>query len=472
MEELVNYWFNNPQIWFGCGPEVDEYITEKYLYLFEHSELTTTATALQKIILYDQIARHIYRNQKDKINYHHTMALKIAENITDYSGYSPEERCFLLLPMRHTFELNYLERTLELLKEFRKESDAPIYRRFYRATIQAIGRIKNGFDTIYKPNPREFYQKILDPRSPKMPKEKPTLMPSFDFNLTNKEVIVSISGGVDSMVSLYLAHKMGAKVTAVTINYKNRPEQDLEIEMVNEFCNLLGIPHHVREITEINRNRSEDRDIYEDTTREIRFGMYKKFPPLPVILGHNLDDSIENIFSNIKKQINYHNLFGMSEVSEEMGVTILRPLLKVAKKDIVKFAIDAGIPFTYDSTPDWSERGKMRDILVPFLNSFNDQIIPGLVNLAENFKQIHQVYNATIPKVEKDGNEIRFQSSEIFFFDYWKNILYQCKLGPISNKSIRNVITLLQKKKQCKVQLKIGVNIYRNNDSYLIRLEF
>lgn len=471
MEELVKYWFNNPQIWFGCGPEVDREITERFGQLLNPE---TKGTLLQKIILFDQIARHIYRGNREKINEYHQIALSISENITDFSGYTPEERCFLMLPMRHTFELNYLNRCLNLLKEFRKETDHSIYRRFYKATIQAIGKVKNGMDTLYKPNPRD-YSIILDPRfsSPLRGSAKDIKLgetkPDFDFRIP-KEVLVSVSGGVDSMVCLYLASKV-AKVTAVTINYKNRPEQDLEIEMVNTFCKKLQIPHHVREITEINRSRTEDRDIYEDTTREIRFGMYQKFAPLPVILGHNLDDSIENIFSNIKKQINYHNLFGMAEESEEMGVKILRPLLKVTKKNIITFAIQAGIPFTYDSTPDWSERGKMRDILVPFLNNFNDQIIPGLVNLAENFKQIHSVYQTSIPKVEKAENGFTFESKEIFFFDYWKNILYQCKLGQISNKTIKNVMSLLEKKKVCRVQIKMGVFIYRNDSDYLIRFE-
>ena len=464
MEELVKYWFNNPQIWFGCGPEVDSEITKRFGELLTPE---TKGTDLQRIILFDQIARHIHRNNDEKINEYHKIALRISEGIIDYSGYSPEERCFLMLPMRHTFDLNYLNKCLTLLKEFRKEEDTSIYRRFYKATIQAIGKIKNAMDTYFDVIPRD-YSSILDPKSlGNLEKVDPKIRFPFEFKMPEKEVIVSVSGGVDSMVALYLASQV-SKVIAVTINYKNRKEQDLEMEMVNDFCKKLGVCHHIREITEINRNRSEDRDIYEDTTREIRFGMYRKFAPLPVILGHNLDDSIENIFSNIKKGINYDNLFGMSEVSEESGVKILRPLLKISKKDIISFAIKVGIPFTYDSTPDWSERGKMRDILIPFLNNFNAQIIPGLVNLAENFKQIHTL--SITPKVEKIEGGYVFESKDVFFFDYWKNILYQCKLGPISNKTIRNVISLLEKKKVCRVQIKMGVFIYRNDYQYRITL--
>jgi uncharacterized protein (DUF924 family) len=117
MEELQEYWFNNPEIWFGCAPEVDEEIKKRFGKLLNPE---TKGTPLQMIILFDQISRHIHRNQRDKINEYHQIALEIAEGITDYSVYSPEERCFLLLPIRHTFDLDKLNNCLTLVKEFRK----------------------------------------------------------------------------------------------------------------------------------------------------------------------------------------------------------------------------------------------------------------------------------------------------------------------------------------------------------------
>ena len=81
-----------------------------------------------------------------------------------------------------------------------------------------------------------------------------------------KRVIVGLSGGVDSMVCLYLAKYAfpDKNVKAISINYANRQEQYLEIDMVNNFCQKLEIPHYVREITEIKRTRDSDRESDTD----------------------------------------------------------------------------------------------------------------------------------------------------------------------------------------------------------------
>jgi tRNA(Ile)-lysidine synthase TilS/MesJ len=117
--------------------------------------------------------------------------------------------------------------------------------------------------------------------------------------------------------------------------------------------------------------------VYEDITRQIRFSFYSAFK-CPVILGHNLDDCFENVFQNLSKQIHFENLFGMKPQSSEQGVPILRPMLEIPKKEILLFADYMDIPHLYDSTPSWSRRGQMRDILIPGIQTFDSHILPGL----------------------------------------------------------------------------------------------
>jgi tRNA(Ile)-lysidine synthetase-like protein len=173
------------------------------------------------------------------------------------------------------------------------------------------------------------------------------------------KIIISLSGGVDSMVVSYLLyqwnlqHQHKYELEAITIDYANRQEQKIEIYMVNEWCKKLGIKHYVREIKEIHRSRDADREIYEEVTRKIRFDMYKQRNGI-VLVGHNKDDSLENVMNNIKKRQSYFNLYGMNSRMEEKEVTIVRPILKIWKRDILQFAIKYHIPFVYDSTPAWS----------------------------------------------------------------------------------------------------------------------
>ena len=53
-------------------------------------------------------------------------------------------------------------------------------------------------------------------------------------------------------------------------------------------------------------------------------------------------------------------------------------VLKDYEKLIYKLANKFKLPYLYDSTPDWSERGQMRDILIPQIKEFDKEIITGV----------------------------------------------------------------------------------------------
>ena len=215
---------------------------------------------------------------------------------------------------------------------------------------------------------------------------------------TNNKLCVSLSGGVDSMVLLHMATVINNKlnkctITAVHINYNNRTTCSEEVAFVQQYCDSLDVSLHVRHITEMTRSRDTNRSLYEETTRKIRFDEYLK-QGSPVMLGHNYDDTIENIISNIASCRNYHNLAGMSLTSTERNVTVLRPFLDMTKADIYEYARMNDIAHLEDSTPKWSRRGKLRDHLMPALDHCEPNFIKGLTkiaaDLAVNCKLIEQ----------------------------------------------------------------------------------
>ena len=66
-------------------------------------------------------------------------------------------------------------------------------------------------------------------------------LPYTKFCRKSKEYIISLSGGVDSMVTSYIMKKNGYNIKAVHISYMNRPECNLEIEFLKEWVNILEI---------------------------------------------------------------------------------------------------------------------------------------------------------------------------------------------------------------------------------------
>lgn len=462
LQELKEFWFSNPKVWFGCTPSEDLMIKKKFGRLLYISHQENYNNLLSLIILYDQISRHAFRENKGVVKIFDIPALRYSLILLPViEDYNSSERCFILMPLRHTFKKENLLLCLDYINEWRKTDNVSIYKRFYEATITALTKLHNDELPLYKPlySSKTKLLSIMDVDSPR-------LLDSYSFDVNkikqtsiyteftkylksiNNQVVVSISGGVDSMVSSLLLYiyclDKNINIVGVCIGYNNRSDQYLEIEMISYWLRSLNLDFYLRNITEIKRTHNKDRDFYEKITRSIRFDAYRKFN-CPVILGHNRDDSIENIFSNILKQKNYNNLLGMTHETIENDIVILRPLLNISKTGIINFAKEFDVPYVYDSTPSWSERGSLRDNLIPYVNNYNSHILEGLIKMSLNFTEIYKVYSKSLPNIEYRNNICIVDNHELYFFDYWKNILQQItryyKMPNVKNKSIQYFIT-------------------------------
>jgi tRNA(Ile)-lysidine synthetase-like protein len=492
--EIYDFWFNNQSYWFVCPTEFDNLITHKYkrilldqlqdnnLYVYpKHQKIIFT-----KILLCDQFSRHIFRNNKENITLYDIKAnelftkYNILNHIENYE--TPEERCFLLMPLRHSFKLKNIYICLNYIQKWIQDHYHKIYERFIKASCRKIYELNKENIIHYDSSSSNInfnYNNIFDKKSYQtldnlqIIKKQNKIKQIFEKNMKKYiknsvlHITLSISGGVDSCVCLYLLYdyleskknqqnNFQFQINAFMVNYSNRTEQDIEKEFVSDFCNKLKIPFYIRNITELNRTTIKDRSFYEKYTKNIRYDCYKNLGDV-IILGHNLDDCMENIINNIKKSINYNNLKGMEifQQENENEISIFRPLLEVKKEEILEFAHEHNIPYVYDSTSSTCERGKIRDQFIPFINNYDKNIYKGLIELSNNYYEIYKIYENVFPKIifenENENKKINIENLNIYFFDYWKRIFsYICKkieIPYIKNKSIHNFIMNIKKQK-------------------------
>ena len=211
----------------------------------------------------------------------------------------------------------------------------------------------------------------------------PHSIKTFFKSNENNILCISLSGGVDSMVTSWLIKQLckNTEIYALHINYNNRETSDQEELFVKEWCEKIDIKFHSTKM-HIKRDdyMKSDRQFYEKTTNTLRFDAYKTMN-CPIVLGHNYDDCIENVITNISSHRSESNLKGMTEISTINNVILYRPLLNVAKKDIIAYAKKTHVPYLQDSTPKWSRRGRLRDIFIPTVSSIEPAFIKGLMNL-------------------------------------------------------------------------------------------
>jgi tRNA(Ile)-lysidine synthetase-like protein len=202
--------------------------------------------------------------------------------------------------------------------------------------------------------------------------------------LTDKKVVVAVSGGRDSMVLLWLCAKfLGNKnVIAAHIDHGIRDNSHQDAEFVSEYCKNNKIMFLSKKL--------ELKSHSEDAARRLRYAalksIQKKVDAICVMVGHHQDDNIETILFNIMRGTDLAGLVGMSPLSGKVA----RPLLAVSRGEITAFAEKNNISWVEDQTNKENKyaRNRLRNIIIPELEKISPKFKDNLLKLAGEFANI------------------------------------------------------------------------------------
>jgi len=319
-------------------------------------------------------------------------------------------------------------------------------------------------------------------------------------NVIGDNVIVSLSGGVDSMVlisliKLTLMHFLmrGRRIglIAIHINYCNRTETIREEMFLEEWCKINDIVFKKIQFLDLQRNTSE-RDFYERETRHRRFNFYRQcimeHPSSGIFLAHHKGDEQENTFSNIINGKNILNLAAMSESSEIDGVIIHRPLIEYEKKYILDFAKTHKIPYFNDTTPDWSNRGKLRRQIFPLLEEvYGTKYLTNMSSISQeslDWKNIVQsklitpfVNNSINYQTDERGvvqiiisNLKEVRANPYCFWDIiFKTTIQKANWDQIAKKAVQNLTNKLNTNFVGQLPLSKSINCQITSDSLVLK---
>lgn len=511
LNDLYEFWFDAmTNIWFDQNDRIDAFIKDAFAHLLNYriDFYASSKELVAQIVLFDQVPRHVYR-QCDKeladtiINKYLQDALLLAEYIIFnkhiYKSLSVAEWMFVLLPLRHTMKQKQIFRVAKLAWERieksppKNEQEVALYRSFIRATYQRCP-LEQSFQIVnlHKPIAHNWFASathILQHVGDYKPIQKlPRLCEVFQAakvalqKVQDVELVISISGGVDSMVMSFaltqLARLMPSRAIfkAVHINYKNKEHCDEEESFVVWWCQQLEIPITVRRIHEIQREqcrKQELRETYESYTRNVRYNTYKAIcTDIPfVFLGHNKDDCFENIFCGITHCRKYENLEGMSDFSVVDDIAFIRPFLKIPKALLRSFAKRYNIPHLYDSTPAWCQRGRIRDVIVPTLKAWNKVAIDSFHELSHALTELHscmQIYvDSLVSKTQANMLEMTLSEAHRIPEIAWREYLLRQFKVQISKASLKNMTDKVRSRLSYNIvvtkHLRINKTVSNNN---------
>jgi tRNA(Ile)-lysidine synthetase-like protein len=434
-KDIETFWKSNPKYWIPITEEdkrvADEVITTNF-FDYDYS----CESLFGKVVYLDQFGRHFQRyleRIKSELQISDLSILKnrkiscklVLDNIHILDTSDEIETIFLLMPFKHLEDYDFIFTILEKRKFNYKEY--PKLSKFFNDSYKKAFTYEAIKKSIYVMDSEETYNPdLICDYYPEKYK---------DFNIHSEEsnkdlidaltplgssgsvkpsgsLILSLSGGVDSMVLLACLVKLKIPVICVHIVYGNRYESIQERNFIHSYCAKLGVKLYVYHIKYLRRDTYE-REFYETMTRDIRFACYEAVADMEllvpgnkvfverteakVLLGHIQEDVIENVWSNLAKCQHLHNLkkMKMSEVCQ--SVTILRPFLNIKKDIIYKESEKFGIPYLKNTTPNWSNRGKFR---TQFYNAthtqFGDSVDTKILEVATMLEQQASMLNTLL----------------------------------------------------------------------------
>ena len=226
---------------------------------------------------------------------------------------------------------------------------------------------------------------------------------NFPYVIKDK-ILVTVSGGLDSMVLTNLCLKLGFKISIAHCNFCLRDsESDLDEKFVRDFAESNSVPFFSKSFQTKLHSKRYGLSI-QMAARELRYEWFSylqlKHDFDWVFTAHHTDDNIETFIINLSRGCNIHALSGIPEKNDG----IIRPLLIFNRGDLLNYAIDSKLKWREDSSNSSLDyqRNRVRHSIIPVLK----EVFP---NFNKNFNKTKKyisssldLINNHITNIEKD----------------------------------------------------------------------
>lgn len=180
-------------------------------------------------------------------------------------------------------------------------------------------------------------------------------------------VLVTLSGGADSVALLRVLVAMGYDCIAAHCNFHLRgAESDRDERFVVNLCQQQGVQLLVKHM-DVPACQRERKLSIEMACRELRYEWFadlaRECGCQAIAVAHHSDDNIETSFLNALRGSGIAGIAGM----KPRNGNVVRPLLCVSRADVEQYLAALGQPYVVDSTnlENDYKRNRIRNVLLP-----------------------------------------------------------------------------------------------------------
>lgn len=229
-----------------------------------------------------------------------------------------------------------------------------------------------------------------------------------------KKILVTVSGGIDSIAMLKLYDAAGYSFSIAHCNFQLRGEEsDGDEKFVRKLAKEYGVEIFVERF-----NTSEfclqKKISVQMGARELRYTWFSKLATENsfdyIAVAHNKNDIAETMLLNL---IRGTGLKGLTGIKPKAG-NIIRPLLFASRKEIDKYVLEKSLVFREDSSNKETKyfRNLIRAEIIPCMEKINPSLLNTMIKESEVFNSSYQLYQKEIDALQKaiivtEGSSVR-----------------------------------------------------------------
>ena len=241
------------------------------------------------------------------------------------------------------------------------------------------------------------------------------------LSTANCYLLITVSGGLDSIVLTDLIYKSGFDFTIAHCNFQLRGE---ESERDESFVNELGKKYNKEVLIkkfDTTVFSVENKIGTQEAARLLRYQWFKELidsiklkdnreqetifrhPSSSIFIAtaHHADDNIETILMKFFRGTGIQGLTGIQALNQKDN--IIRPLLFAARENIVQYAKENNLNWVEDSSNQLNKytRNYFRNELIPGLKKVFPNVEENILQNIERFNEVNQLYHQSIQTLKK-----------------------------------------------------------------------
>ncbi len=231
----------------------------------------------------------------------------------------------------------------------------------------------------------------------------------------SSRLLVTVSGGLDSVVLLDLLVEGGYDIVIAHCNFGLRGEESERDEnFVRELASQYSKEIVVKRFA-TKQFAEKNKISIQEAARELRYDWFGSIinswaEKNYILTAHHADDNIETVLMHLFRGTGLHGISGIQPIQKDRQ--LLRPLLPFRRKELEEYVTARGLHFVEDSSnaSDKYTRNFFRNRLIPEIKEIFPQVEENLLQNIHRFTESQVLYKQAVDHqlkklITRKGNE-------------------------------------------------------------------